>query len=607
METFKGISPHRPLNDSGKDIRIIKLLPNHRNAPIACELEHIALEPGADYEALSYCWGDASVTKSILLDSKPYPITLNLLDGLRYLRHEQHPRRLWVDSLCINQMDVAERNREILRMRDIYRLASAVVIWLGDYRPFTRQHVERIFDYVSRFAECNTREKEDELIRDTGFDELWHMQSQLHDFIRTRKWFQRMWILQEVSVRPKPRVKDVSLSPNLICGDLPLPFAYLRVVDEYWVTNTFDKRICLPPICPQMDRMKVIWYGHQAIALKEQKATVTQLLAWILALVAARFHSTDQRDIVYATLGLLNADPLPVELIPDYGKSPTEILIECASFIITQSRILTILQYNSMHTPELPSWVPDWQHDSCCPIILQAKAHSTTHVKIHKDIGALEVDIIPLAEICRVGPQLEHRVPSEGLISTWSNFFMDAEECLAKGQPAVSGYSSFGKALWQLLLVFDLSRQDLHEPGWHLAAAEHVPPLFFREKSLLGDSRPGWVQDISYMEEILAALEATIPRKKLFRCSDDSIGLTCQPNIEPNEGDFVCAIKGSYGEYLLRQFSDGLKIIGRCERSKRGKVAIGDKGLHWWAECTDMYEFYEALWTINEGYRVLIY
>lgn len=607
MEAFKGVSPHRPLNQNGKEIRIIKLLPNTFSAQVECELEHIALNPGADYEAVSYCWGDASITEPILLDGTPYPVTLNLLAGLRYLRREDSPRRLWVDSLCINQRGVVERSREILKMRDIYRLARRVLIWLGDYHPFTRLHVKQIFDYVTKLASCSTEEQDFELIRSTGYDELWRMQSQLQEFIQTRAWFSRMWVLQEVSVRPKPYMKDVAKSPNLICGDLVLPFPHLRAVGEYWVNNTDDQRIGLPPICPSLDRMRTIWFGHQSLVSGGEDSTLAQRLAWILALVAGRFHATDQRDIVYAILGLLNADPLPAQLLPDYSKSPAEVLIECASFIVVQSRILTILQYNSMQTERLPTWVPDWRHDSWCPIALTAQPHSKTHVQILREIGALEVDIVSLTQVCQVGPRLEQHDSAENLVSTWSNFFLEAEASLARNQPPVWGYSSFGKALWQLLLAFDLSRQELHEPGWHLGAAERVPPLFFWEGDFSLDSGRAWGKRDIMLEEILTALQAIVPRKFLFRGLDDSIGIMCQPDVTPREGDMVGTVKGSYADFIFREYLDGYKIVGRCERSKRGDFAIGDTGLHRWAGTTHLYAFYEELWTTSDGRRILIY
>ncbi|RWA13586.1 hypothetical protein EKO27_g1511 [Xylaria grammica] len=607
MEAFKGVSPHRPLNKNGKEIRIVRLMPNKFSEPVECELEHVVLEHEADYEAVSYCWGDPSITEPILLDGKPYPITLNLLDGLNYLRREDSPRRLWVDSLCINQTDIAERNREVLKMRDIYKLARSVLIWLGDYRPFTRLHVKQVFDYVTTLAGCCSEEQDMALIRSIGYDELWHMHSQLQEFIQTREWFRRMWILQEVSVRPKPYMKNVAVAPHLICGNLALPFSYLRAVDEYWVTNTKDHRVALPPICPSLDRMRAIWYGHQSIVLDEEHSTLSQRFAWILPLVAARFHSTDQRDIVYATLGLLNADTLPPELLPDYGKSAAEILTEYASFIITNSRILAILQYNSMLTKELPTWVPDWRHDSWWPIILGAEPYGRAHARVLKDISALEVDIVVLTEVSRVGPRLENHDSAENSISAWSSFFVDAEETLANNGPPVWGYSSFGKALWQLLLAFDLSRQDLHEPGWHLSAAEHVPPVFFRERSPPDGPMSEQRLQGCFLAETLAALEATILEKHLFRGMDGSISIMCQPNVGPNEGDIICTIKGSYADFVLRKHLDGCRMIGRCERNKRGDLAIGDTGLHRWAGTTGLNSFYEELWTTNPGRRIRIY
>ncbi|KAJ3569671.1 hypothetical protein NPX13_g6005 [Xylaria arbuscula] len=617
MEMFKGRSPHRPLDKEGKEIRIVRLLPNVFSAPVECELEHIVLEPGADYEAVSYCWGDASITQPILLDGEPYSITLTLLGGLRYLRQEISPRKLWIDSLCINQTDTAERSREILRMREIYRLARSVLIWLGDFAPFTRLHVKRIFEHVARLASCSDEEQDAALIRATGYDELWRMQSELREFIQTRRWFRRIWVLQEVAVRPKPYVKDLPAGPNLLCGDLVLPFAYLRAVDEYWVTNTEDKRIGLPPICSSLDRMRVIWYGHQTILLDEEPSTLAQRLAWILALVSARFQATvrilpslldwsdktyvDQRDIIYGTLGLLNADSLPAELMPDYNKSPNEVLVDFASYIVTHSQILTVLQYNSMKTQKLPTWVPDWQYDSWCPIPFGAAPHKGCHCRILVETGALEVDVVVITEISRVGPRLRCRQAGETLDSVWSDFFLDAEDSLGGMESTIWGYSSFGKALWQLLLVFDLSRQDLHEAGWHLAVAEEVPPLFFWEGALTHGLRS------HSLREALSELETSIPHRYVFRGMDESIGIMCQPDVLLKEHDIVCTITGSYADFILRGCSDGYKIIGRCERSRRGNLTIGDIGLHRWAGTTHLYEFYEELWDTSDNQRMLIY
>jgi hypothetical protein len=37
----------------------------------------------------------------------------------------------WIDAICINQLDVPERNQQLAMMKWIYFRADTVVIWLG--------------------------------------------------------------------------------------------------------------------------------------------------------------------------------------------------------------------------------------------------------------------------------------------------------------------------------------------------------------------------------------------------------------------------------------------------------------------------------------------
>jgi len=81
-----------------------------------------------DYFALSYCWGEGGFTHRIILNGRIFPVTENLESALRAVRGEWDVTRLWVDALCINQNDVAERGREVPRMREIYGNAAAVFV-----------------------------------------------------------------------------------------------------------------------------------------------------------------------------------------------------------------------------------------------------------------------------------------------------------------------------------------------------------------------------------------------------------------------------------------------------------------------------------------------
>lgn len=55
----------------------------------------------------------------------------NLWTALHRCRWRSKSRLLWVDSLCINQNDLAERGSQVALMRQIYRNAKRTVVHLG--------------------------------------------------------------------------------------------------------------------------------------------------------------------------------------------------------------------------------------------------------------------------------------------------------------------------------------------------------------------------------------------------------------------------------------------------------------------------------------------
>lgn len=109
-----------PLSKLASEIRLIRLEPRTIAEPdlIACSF-HTANLDNLDciYEALSYEWGYESDTQySIILDRREFPVRENLWRALWHLRDDGKPgrlRELWVDALCIDQSNDAERNHQV--------------------------------------------------------------------------------------------------------------------------------------------------------------------------------------------------------------------------------------------------------------------------------------------------------------------------------------------------------------------------------------------------------------------------------------------------------------------------------------------------------------
>jgi hypothetical protein len=140
VETLEGRVLYQYFDD--KDIRRTTWThptPHRNTIPIPSEPDDCpSFEP--TYEALSYTWGSSSGLKEIYVDDltenrnaprKTIRIHRNLENALRYLRCVGKARMLWIDALCINQLDLDERSAQVQRMAGIFKYANRVIVWLG--------------------------------------------------------------------------------------------------------------------------------------------------------------------------------------------------------------------------------------------------------------------------------------------------------------------------------------------------------------------------------------------------------------------------------------------------------------------------------------------
>ena len=61
------------------------------------------------------------------------PLTANAAVTLRTFRHPKQNRTLWIDSICIDQDDEAERSNEVANMGYVYTCAERVLVLLGEH------------------------------------------------------------------------------------------------------------------------------------------------------------------------------------------------------------------------------------------------------------------------------------------------------------------------------------------------------------------------------------------------------------------------------------------------------------------------------------------
>jgi hypothetical protein len=144
---------HTPLKGD-RHIRLISLLSGRPTGELHCELSEVSIDELAFnrnqvcYNALSYTWDSQEPDISVICQGQRLSVTRNCEAALRKLqrRREGDPRDLplWIDSICINQADVSERNKQVRMMGEIYFRAHSGIIWLGKGSRGSRA----FFDYI---------------------------------------------------------------------------------------------------------------------------------------------------------------------------------------------------------------------------------------------------------------------------------------------------------------------------------------------------------------------------------------------------------------------------------------------------------------------------
>ena len=121
-----------------KSIRVLRIddsaIDNQSQQVLQARLRVVDLVDNPTFNAVSYVWGahDSSPPRTISCNGLSMDITSNCWAALCAITQRFGPSDVWVDSLCINQLDDREKESQIPLMSDIYSSAAVVYIWLGE-------------------------------------------------------------------------------------------------------------------------------------------------------------------------------------------------------------------------------------------------------------------------------------------------------------------------------------------------------------------------------------------------------------------------------------------------------------------------------------------
>ncbi len=296
-------------------------------------------------------------------------VTENLVTALLRFRNLTNQRVLWIDSICIDQNAIEERNHQVKLMGNVYQRGSRVLIWLGEEDSAT----ELAYSCMRAYGELSLSEDWPSfetsaryLLRSASKDEKCQA---LQEFCETfevppprsaevaaflalldRPWFSRAWTYQECKLA---RERTIVTGSYEIRGSLVANFQ-LDSLNLHGDADLSDSAaIFIGCMNAMFHMLKLVRHSSDV----EFWANLSFLLSLRRG---AKAH--DPRDIVYSLLGVASQFNT-LEIAPDYGVSWENLYTSVTKQIICNTKSLTVLADAtklSQTLSNLPTWVPDW-------------------------------------------------------------------------------------------------------------------------------------------------------------------------------------------------------------------------------------------------------
>ncbi|MCJ1442198.1 MAG: hypothetical protein MMC23_002691 [Stictis urceolatum] len=407
-----------PLLDD-RSVRLLCLAKSERNpkGPLTARLEVVSLDDSPEYATLSYCWGPPVFSHEVRCSSSALDdangsttvlaITKTLYNALVNLR-SHGVSRIWVDQVCINQRDDAERSKQVVLMSQIYSRSNRTYIYLGEsddepeIPPEAMQKLMAMNDFIDKEEGISDERRKNQAAQSIGATEeepgitgsdapgevstevtdakaakhaktLDRMSKRYEDLLKgalearqmldlrfnvkiaSRAWaalmqrscFTRKWIIQEVVLSgPKTCLAG---SGSMDWDVMKVELEAITIVLGYGYPYAEARR--------EAERIKR-HAGFIASMAELQKKKPMSLLS--LLKLSRFFDATDPRDMIYALLGLArDADKFPA---PNY-KSPLEqVFREFTLAFLRQGMAFKVLPLAgiSKESTDHPSWAVDW-------------------------------------------------------------------------------------------------------------------------------------------------------------------------------------------------------------------------------------------------------
>ena len=531
------------------------------------------------YSALSYTWGTSARSHVLECDNGVLPITQNLHNALRRLRHATETRTFWVDAVCINQADILERNAQIGLMKEIFGIAQEVIIWIGEDNQNTVDGVNLLKLLYAAALEGKLPAFSDfflleEKLEQAGLPKYdspaWKCAVDLYQ----RSWFTRIWVVQELAL---------AKSAVVHCGRQSVPWSYF----------SYSAPCILKAVIWNYLNLQLRFEYNRFIGMDWSRDRLQQGLQTTLLDCLSRARSSfsmDPRDKVFGILGLASDDKTLLPN-PDYSTSVVEIYQTLTKNTIITQRSLDILSEveDPMWTliDKLPSWAVDWSAQTRgfpfrkLPVYTHFRAAGDSVVRLDKCTtpGTLALTGNRIDTIHRCGLPLLRLRPRDspllkavnliGAITLRTVSVRCIAQCrwqqwerLALTLNSYPHHPSASAAYLRTLIAGAPMPDSPHDLTFLYQAYLRASGFLRGSMALACSAEPNDDGVCTHWRAYADNVEAVCHGRRFFVTRKGYMGLA---PVSAREGDVVCILRGGKTPYVVRaERKRGYRFVGEC-------------------------------------------
>ncbi|KAI9768287.1 MAG: hypothetical protein M1839_004151 [Geoglossum umbratile] len=417
---------YQSLNHS-RQIRILVLNRRSLFKEPTCEIIHVRLDDAPPFQALSYTWGTKPPSIPITVDGKDIFVTSNVEEFLFHQRSIFRSKYFWIDAICIKQDDDEEKGAQIRLMAEIYRKATEVLVWLGPSKSFRETRgLHLMLQLISLSGALRTAGAPSGFLETALSDEIGL--KALGDMFNN-PWFERMWIIQEVTVGDPILVMCHGLRVgwdviSKAATELSQDQRLLQKLNGLTWAVPHDARVGLESAAnsPEDTRWHCAWrlgWIRSKYQIREPQA----LTLGSLLMLTRLFKSEKPKDKVFALCGFASDGG---ELALDYRDSDEVVFLKATRFALSKDDWFQMLVgagrgFEAISSPAKfhkgPSWVADYSSDAIAGSRMYSysetgRADRSARPKATPDPGAIILQFCAFDIIAYVGPKSSIQQPA---------------------------------------------------------------------------------------------------------------------------------------------------------------------------------------------------